>query len=260
MRERRRWRGWSAGGSTALALLALTACALQPPGASGVPSTSAAVGPGASPGASESPPSPSTAIVCDSASAYLEPTGTFQVLAGTRFVVRVEGFPANTAVTLTLAPMDDSAATTPLGAITTDGQGKGVTAGVVPADARLGDMIVQALASEFCGAMTYLFVVASLQGIGIDDDTVAPGQQVTIRASGFLPESALGVFLDGDPGDLLCECRELASAQTNASGSVEVIVQIPDDVAPGQHIIVLAGAAPDAASDLSQSVAITVDR
>ena len=205
-------------------------------------------------------PSPSAAIACDSAIANLELRGTSKVLPGATIFVRVEGFPANTPVTLTVAPMDDATASTPIGVMTTDGQGKGAAAGVMPADARLGDAIVQAIASDACVATNYLFVVASLEGIGIDDDTVAPGQQVTIRAGGFLPESNVAAFLDGDPGDALCECHELATAQTNASGSVEVIVRIPDDVAPGDHVIVLAGAAPDHASDLSLAVAITVDR
>lgn len=183
MREWRRLRGRFARGSAAVALLTLTACGLQPSSA-GVPAASAALGAGASPVPMKSA-SPSPGIVCDVPIAYLEPTGTFKVLTGAGIRVRVEGFPANTAVTLTMASMEDAAAARPIGGTATDEQGKGVAAGVIPADARLGDAIVQAIASDACAATNYVFVVASLEGIGIDDDTVEPGQQVTIRAGGF---------------------------------------------------------------------------
>jgi len=258
MRERRRWWGRSAGVAAVAVLLTLSACGLQPSAASPDATVSSSVGATAAPStpaSSAGSPSTSPGAGCDPTLDYFVLVDSETAVPGTPVRVRIDGFPPNTAVTLRLG-----SAAPPIGATTTDEQGKGVVNGVIPADAAFGDTPLSVMVNAECGGQTSIAVVGSPEAISIDDDTVVPGQQVTIKASGFAAEGPVALYLDGDARDALCRCRFLAEAQANAVGFVEIVVRIPPDVSPGAHFLTLNGDSFDFMHDVGLTVRITVDR
>jgi len=146
----------------------------------------------------------------------------------------------------------------PIGGATTDQQGGGFVQAVIPPESPHGDASIWVLTREGCGAETLIVLVGSLERISIDDDTVVPGQLVTITAGGFDPEGGASVYLDGDPRDAANLAPQIGGAEADAQGSVVVSVRIPDDVSPGAHYLVLSGDSFDGTSDLGLVVQITV--
>jgi hypothetical protein len=206
-------------------------------------------------------PSPSaSAFECVEPLAEIVPLAAGVGLPGTTVRLRIEGFPPDAALTVTLGYMDDEGIRLSMGTGRSDAHGDGFLLGVIPVDAPFGEGILNVSAGEACGAEAYISVVGSLEAIGIDDDTVVPGQQVTIRASGFAPEDTVAVILDGDVRDAACQCRALAEARANAVGFVEMVARIPPDVPAGAHFLTVNGDSFDFMHDVGLTVHITVDR
>lgn len=263
MREGRRWRRRSADGAFVAVLLTLSACGPQPSAASPDGAVSMQGSPTAAPGTPASAAasaSVSADVACDPALAYVLSVEAGTGMPGTPVRVRIEGFPPNAAVTLRFGSMYAGTVGPPIGAATIDEVGNGVVHGLLPADAPYGDAALSVMVNAECGAETYLAVVGSSEGIGIDDDTVVAGQQVTITASGFAPEDEVVLFLDGDGRDAGCICRDLALAQTNELGAVRIVVRIPRDLPPGAHFLTLNGDSFNHEHDLGLIVQITVER
>jgi hypothetical protein len=255
MRERRRWCARSTGGAAVAVLLTLSACGIQRSAASPDATVSMSVSATA---AAESP-STSVGVECDPTSEPFVQVEGGTGVPGTPVRVRIEGFPPSAGVMLHFGSMYDGIVGPPIGAATTDDQGNGVVHGVLPVDAPFGDAALSVMVNAECGAETLLAVVGSPEAISIDDDTVVPGQQVTITASGFAPEDAVGVYLDGDARDPTCRCQELGNAQANEVGFVEIVVRIPGDVPPGAHFLTLNGDSFNHEHDVGLIVHITVE-
>ncbi len=156
--------------------------------------------------------------------------------------VRFVGFAPNADVTLLL--MDWSAdVTVEIGSGTADAQGSGVVQGVIPADAPIGETQLDVVSGE-CIANAYVVVLGSPEQVTVDDDTVIPGQRVTLRAGGFTVNGHVLVSIDTYPTQGECwprPCRFLGTARTSAVGSVVVHVRIPRDTAPGAHSLWVSG-------------------
>jgi hypothetical protein len=183
---------------------------------------------------------PSEVAVCAAGFVDVAP---FDPLPGGTVHVAIMGFPPDTPVTLTFISLSDPGLERGLGLATTDAQGDAAIDVVIPLDARWGDSSVRVTTSDGCYAETGLIVLPSHAEVSIDDDSVVPGQLVTLTGGGFVPEEAVAVFLDGDPRDALCRCRELATGRTTAVGTARVSVRIPGETAPGRHDLLLIGPA-----------------
>lgn len=255
MREERRWRGRSADAAFVAVLLMLSACGPQPPAAS--PDLTASMSVSATPAGSSSAPA---GAACDPTSGPIVSVDAGTGVPGTPIRVRIDSFPPSTAVTLSIGSIHDGTVGPPIGATTTDEQGNGVVQGVIPLDTPFGDTPLSVMASAECGAQTYVAIVGSPEAISIDDDTVVPGQQVTIKASGFAAEDTVALYLDGDARDALCRCLSLAEAHANVMGFVEIVVRIPRDVPAGAHFLTLNGDSFDSMHDVGLTVQIMVDR
>ena len=90
-----------------------------------------------------------------------------------------------------------------------------------------------------CGFVLPLVVAATASGQGatlrIDDQTPAPGQQVTITGSGFSAGAgAVSLRLDSRTGPLLPGGSATASIQ----GLISVNTTIPASLSPGWHLII----------------------
>lgn len=240
----------AAGGAAFISLLLLTAC--------GVP-LAAPVSSMPSPSSTETsslPPQASADVSCESAVAEVVPRST--VLPGTPITVRLADFPANAIVTFTFSPLQEGDPR-PFGSTTTDAQGAGVFATRVPPDAAYGEVDLLAVVGERCATQAYLHIVGSLEGIEIDDDSVEPGQSVTITASGFLPRESVGIVLDGDAFDALSQGRALGGAEADDLGHVTVVVRIPTAVSAGAHFLTANGYSFDGTHDVMLRVDITVE-
>jgi hypothetical protein len=253
MREGRRWSGWGAAvGSTVLILFTLSGCGLSGPGVSAESTTP---GPSTSVAAS---PLASVEVACQEPFTNLVPVEGDKVLPGTPVRVRLEGFPPNVAVTLSMSPVGEASPGTTIGGTATDQQGAGFVQGVIPADTPYGDASIWALTGAGCGSESQIVVVGSFEQISIDDDTVEPGQLVTITAGGFAPDDGVGLYLDGDPRDATNTTGPLGGAEADDRGSVVVRARIPDDISPGAHYLLLSGSSFDGIADLGLVVQITV--
>jgi hypothetical protein len=97
----------------------------------------------------------------------------------------------------------------------------------------------------------------------VDDETVRPGQVVTVRAGGFQPRTTVFITIDTHPTQGECwprPCRQLGGFHgTSAVGSVVIRVRIPSDVAPGVHGLFTNGYSPSGEIyDLTVGTQITV--
>ncbi|RBY74433.1 hypothetical protein DQ238_21915 [Geodermatophilus sp. TF02-6] len=68
--------------------------------------------------------------------------------------------------------------------------------------------------------------------------TAAPGQEITVIGTGFLPFSTATIVIYSDP-------IVLGTVVTDADGDFSKPVTVPTDLAPGQHSLVASGIAPD---------------
>jgi hypothetical protein len=109
-----------------------------------------------------------------------------------------------------------------------------------------------------CSFGVCLVIVGSKARIAIDDDTVVPGQRVTITAGGFEPGHSISIMLDGDAFDALSEGRHLGGAVANELGTLRARVRIPRDVRLGAHFLTANGSSFGELSDLILTVDITV--
>jgi hypothetical protein len=160
------------------------------------------------------------------------------------------GFEPNATVALILRPDHVDFPERAIGASTTDEHGYGEIDVVVPDDAPIGDYSLL-LRLEACAtspwadiSLATITVVPVLPAISISDDTVVPGQRVTIRATGFARDDAVYLSLD-DPEYLGDQCCLLATAQTNSDWSVVIPVRLPRDLSPGAHTLSLVGWGPE---------------
>src|SRR5687767_11077082 len=90
-----------------------------------------------------------------------------------------------------------------------------------------------------CALVAPLLVASTASGQGatlrIDDQTPAPGQQVTITGSGFSASSgAVSLRMDSRTGPLLPG----GSATATIQGLISVNTTIPAGLSPGWHLIV----------------------
>lgn len=230
-------------------MLTLSACSLAGSGSSPQPTPTTS---------NAASPSSSVGVACEEPFTHLVPSEATEVLPGMPVRVRIEGFPANAPVMMSVGPASDPPPGTPIGGTTTDQQGSGFVSGVIPADSPPGDASIWVMTSEGCGSSSLVFVVGSLEGISIDDDTVVPGQRVTITAGGLAPDGIVALHVDCDGLDALTPCPALATAQATPAGSVVMAIAIPRDLARGAHYLVLNGTSFDDTSDLSLVVQITV--
>jgi hypothetical protein len=180
------------------------------------------------------------------------------VLPGHPVRLAITGFPPNVPLTLALVSQVDAFSERQIAATMTDERGTAAVVVVVPADIPFGDAGIR-VASEGCSWDAYVGVVGSDEGIGLDDDTVTPGQSVTLTATGFQPGDSVGVMLDGDAFDALSEGRSLASGTANEAGAVRITVRIPPDVSPGPHFLTANGYSFDGENDLFLRADFTVE-
>jgi hypothetical protein len=250
MRDSRRW-WWFPRGARLAIVFVLSASAFA-----GVAQRSDASAPGdASLQVTASSTAAPSEAVCGAGFVDVAP---FDPLPGGTVHVAIRDFPPDTAVSVTFLSLSDPVER-PIGSTVTDQHGKAGIDVVIPADAGWSDSTVRVRTNEGCYADADLIVLPSHAEVSIDDDSVVPGQLVTLTGGGFVPEEAVAVFLDGDPRDALCRCRELATGRTTAVGTATVSVRIPRDIAPGRHDLLLIGPAfVDATIDLGLLVRVTV--
>ena len=151
--------------------------------------------------------------------------------------VPITGFPPNTPVTMWFGSVFDIVGP-PMGAGTTDDQGAGLVAGVIPEDAPEGETDVTVFASEACFVFAFVIVSLSPLGVSIDDDAVVAGQLVTLTAGGFLARTPVIVTFDSAITQGECypvQCRVLRSVRASAVGSAVIRTRIPRDASLGPH-------------------------
>lgn len=101
--------------------------------------------------------------------------------------------------------------------------------------AGLGLGLVLAVLAPHFGAVGQYYAKPSTSSTGtIDDNTVTPGQLVTISGSGFAARTTLTMTFNSHP-------RSLGTAQSDAAGAFRVSVQIPNDAEDGRHTITVTG-------------------
>jgi len=215
--------------------------------------------PAATPTPTETP-MPTPALICGPETSLVDPQ---RVLAGTRVTGWFTGFQPNATVALIFRPDYVDFPEREIGATTTDEHGFAEVEVVIPADAPVGDysllLRLEGCATSPWGEMTLatITVVAGLPSISISDDTVVPGQRVTVRATGFGRDEIVTVSLD-DPDYLGNGCCVLARAMADADWSVMVRLRLPGDLSPGAHTLSLVGWGPEALFPEVLEVQITV--
>lgn len=173
--------------------------------------------------------------------------------------VHAQDFPGSVQLTVAFADLVGDIPQVPLGIAMTDPTGQTTFTVRVPVDAPFGEASLRVSAGPGCSADAFLSVVGSLEAIAIDDDTVKPGQAVTITAGGFEPSGPITVMLDGDAFDALSTGRDLGSTRANDVGAVRVDVRIPRGTSPGRHFLTVNGSSFDGARDLVLSVDVSVE-
>jgi hypothetical protein len=175
--------------------------------------------------------------------------------------VRFEGFVPGTDVALFLEGSAFDIPDLAIGTALAGSDGSGVVDGVIPPDTSIGETQVR-LQSADCVAWAYLLVIGSPEVMSVDDPTVVPGQLVTVSASGFQPDTFVGLTIDRHPTQGECwphPCRTLGrGGRASADGSVVIRVRIPSDIAPGVHRLFANGDSPDGISDFTVGTKITV--
>ena len=254
---RRTYRSASALGTLVLAIAISAAAAFVGPAAN----TSLAVEVSPSPSARASPSAPAGPI-CGPDSHLITPQ---RVLPGTRLTGWISGFEPNATVALIFRPDDVDFDERVIGASTTDEHGYGEIDVVIPADAPVGNYTLLLRLDE-CATSPWpelpldtIAVVPVLPEISISDDTVLPGQRVTIRATGFNRDDTVYLTLD-NPEHLGLECASclLATGQTNSDWSVVITVRLPRDLSPGAHTLTLFGWGPELLFPEEMELVITV--
>ena len=217
--------------------------------------------PTATPAPTEVPtptPTPS-AFTCEESFAFTD--GPDQIVRGGTVRVRFEGFAPDLDVTLILEGSPFDLPDRPIGVGTAAGDGTGVVEGEIAHDAPIGETQLR-VESVDAMARAYLLVIGSPEVMSVDDETVVPGQHVTVTASGFQANTMVYLTIDTHPTQGECwphPCRELGrAARTSADGSVVIPVRIPSDVTPGVHGLYANGYSPDGISDLTVGTQITV--
>jgi hypothetical protein len=135
-----------------------------------------------------------------------------------------------------------------------------VIEGVIPADAPMGETALQLVADE-CGWSVGIMVLGSPLVAAINDDTVTPGQRVTVTAGGFAPSTPASLSIDSVPvqGECIPECHFLGrGTSASADGSVVFRERIPRDTRPGRHTLWVSGDSLDGITEYELSVEITV--
>lgn len=251
MRDSRRWR-WFARGARLPIVFVLSALV-----SSGTVQGRIASAPSDGPlqATASSTAAPSEVAVCGAGFVDVAP---FDPLPGGTVHVAIMGFPPDTGVSLTFFSRSDPVERA-IGSTVTDQQGEAAIDVVIPLDAGWSDSTVRVTTNEGCYADADLIVLPSHAEVSVDDDSVVPGQRVTMTGGGFMPEEGVAVFLDGDPRDALCRCRELATGRTTAVGTARLSVRIPRGTRPGRHQLLLIGPAfVDPTIDLGLVAHITV--
>jgi hypothetical protein len=252
MRDGRRW--WQFARGARLAIVFVLSALMLSTVVQGMNASAAGDRPLQATAPSEA--APSEIAVCGAGFVDVAP---FDPLPGGTVHVAIMGFPPNTPVTVTFVSLSDPGVEPAIGSATTDAQGDAAIDVVIPLDAGWGDSSVRVTTSDGCYAEAGLIVLPSHAEVSIDDDSVVPGQRVTLTGGGFLPDETVAVFLDGDPRDALCRCRELATGRTTVVGTASVSVRIPRNTTPGRHDLLLIGPAfVDPTIDLGLVVRISV--
>lgn len=170
-----------------------------------------------------------------------EPTvavGAPIVVSGKDQTVTGEGFAPGVDLTLT----DGTAGSTPVTVRTGE---DGTFSAVLPTSGDAGERTVSVLAGRATIAQA-TFAVKAPPAIAVSTDKVRPGGAVTVKLSGFDPETEVVVELHSTP-------VEVGKAQTDADGAAEFVVTIPAGTAVGAHTLVALG--PD---DVRAETSITV--
>ncbi len=271
MHDSRRWRWRSAVGSgiglLLVASLASPGSAATPtptptptptatptPTPTETPAPTATPVPTATPAPTGTPPDP----VCDTTFARAP---VDHIVRGGTVRIRFEGFAPGSVVTLLYGEWWPDLAERPIGTGTAGNDGDGVVDGLIPVDASIGETQLRVVSLD-CSAYVYILVIGSPEVMQIDDDTVVPGQRVTVTAGGFLPKSRVHLTIDTHPTQGECwphPCRQIGRfAWTSANGSVVIHTRIPSDIAPGVHGLFANGYSPDGMSDVTVGTEITV--
>jgi hypothetical protein len=260
MRKRRPWRVITGTAGVAM-LFAMSGSAVSLSAAPPSPDASASASVSADPNPSASPtasPKPSPEFDCALATAAIEGNGSSHILRGATVRVRFEAFAPMTTVTLLFSEWTDPGRQ--IGSGTADGHGDGVIEGVLPIDARIGQALL-IVSDDRCRADLYILVLGSRDVVTIDDDTVRPGQRVTVTAGGFQPNSLVLLSIDRAPTQGECgpqPCRYLGTGEASSDGTAVIRARIPRDTAAGAHRLWLTGLAPDDIFEFSIGVDITV--
>ena len=194
-------------------------------------------------------PSASAGPICGPDTHFITPQ---RVLAGTRVTGWFTRFEPDATVAIIFRPDYVDFPERAIGTSTTDEHGYGEIDVVIPADAPIGNYALLLRLDECATSpwpeisISRIAVVPVLPEISVSDDTVLPGQRVTIRATGFNRDDTVYLTLD-NPEHLGLECTSclLATGQTNSEWSVVITVRLPRDLSPGSHILTLFGWGPE---------------
>jgi hypothetical protein len=181
-----------------------------------------------------------------------------QYLPGDTVHLQIVGFPPQISVTLYFHSDTDGAERGPIGATTVGNDGNAEIDVVIPSEAPFGYAQVRVIATETCRSEAHFLLATAEQSMSIDDGTVTPGQRVTLTAIGFAPDGSASLHLDCDPRET--PCPQLGTARTSeVDGSVVMVVWIPEDIAAGDHFLMLYGVWVDQVGDLGLVAAFTVE-
>jgi hypothetical protein len=190
-------------------------------------------------------PAPST-FACDIPGVQVH--GINHIVRGDSVQARFDGFAPNSAVTLALGDWEPDVADRVIGDGIADANGTGLVEGVIPADSPIGEDVLRVISGD-CSAFDWLVVIGSPEAMSVDDETVAPGQLVTVTAGGFVPHTSVFLTIDTYPTQGECwphPCRQIGGfGRTSSVGSVVIRVRIPADVTPGVHGLFTNGYTPD---------------
>jgi hypothetical protein len=277
MRQSRRHNRWAvcAAGVVALTVLALatstparaeetptpTLTATSTPTSAPTATPDPTAGPTATPTSAPEPtttPSPTESpVVCEPTFLEADP---FFVQTGGRVRVSISGFPPNIRVLMFFGSIWDIGQPQ-IGTGVTDSHGAAIVTGVIPTDAPAGEGHVTVKASDECFAEAYMLISRSRWGVTVDEDTVMPGQRVTLMAGGFIEQGRVNATIDTYPTQGECwphPCRYLGWGRASSVGSVVIPVRIPRDTSPGPHSLWVSGFLSDGMREDSFGVEITV--
>jgi hypothetical protein len=157
--------------------------------------------------------------------------------AGTQVRVVAAGFRPETTITLGLGHQGGPVETTIT--IQSDATGRAVFQLVIPDAAEVGELwlVVAQVLGQPVQAVSNLFAVTERQAaqtVEVSPRRASPGVMLTITGAGFPSEARIEIGL-GHSGS---EPAILATGQTHADGTIEVAIEVPDSVAPGDDWVV----------------------